>query len=46
MVVPSIMHMSLAHETSLFYGKPPGRSLDPYLVRDVSHHDTTDALVS
>ena len=33
------MHMILAHETSLFCGKPPGRPPDPYLVRHVSHHD-------
>ena len=40
MVVRSIMHMRLAHETSLFCGKPLGRPPDPELVRDVSQHVT------
>ena len=40
MVVPSIMHMRLTHETSLFYGKTLGRPPDPELVRDISHYVT------
>ena len=40
LIVPSIMHMTLAHETLLFCGKPPGRSRDQNLVRNVSHHGT------
>ena len=39
MVFPYIMHMRLTHETSLFYGKPPGRSPNLDLVRDISQHD-------
>ena len=39
MIVPSIMHMRLVHETSLSCGKPPRRPPDPYLVGYVSHHD-------
>ena len=38
MVVPSIIHMILAHEKLFFCGKPPGRPLDPELVRDVSQN--------
>ena len=33
------MQMTLAHGTLLFCGKPPGRPLDPDLVRHVSHRD-------
>ena len=39
MMIPSIMHMRMIHETSLSCGKPLERPLDSYLVKDVSHLD-------
>ena len=38
LAVQSIIHMTLAHKTLLFCGKPPGMPLDLELVRNVSHH--------
>ena len=38
LIVPYIMHMTLAHETLLFCGKPPRRPPDQEFVRNVSQH--------
>ena len=39
LIVPSIIHMTLAHETLFFCGKPLGRPPDQTLVRYVSNYD-------